>query len=205
MELWRRHSNFWFDFTTSHKQHKKLETLTYTGWEYKSLATDLSDRTNPLVLPVQGVLLHRLNPSDFGNVVYDPSVRTELDAYLEMLGRNRSLEYLYVSLSTSFHNYMAEFKKHHLEPIDRVVKLPSASKAAFLSVVSAKRTSIPKKRECTGSPRVGIAIGHLDRSLLTKIFGFAQARALREVYVWLVDDGVAMGGPDDDDMTQDYE
>jgi hypothetical protein len=101
MELWRGHSNVWFDFTTSHKQHKTLETLTYTGWEYKSLATDLSDRTNPLVLPVRGELLYRLNPSDFGNVVYDPSVRTELDAYLEMLERNRSLEYLPVSLSTS--------------------------------------------------------------------------------------------------------
>jgi hypothetical protein len=98
--------------------------------------------------------------------------------------------------------YQAAFKKHHLERLDRVVKLPIASKATFLSVASAKRTSIPKKRDCTGSSRLGIAIGRLDRSLLTIIFRFAQAPSLREVYVWLVDDGVALGLYDDEDMVQ---
>jgi hypothetical protein len=79
-------------------------------WEYTSLATDLGDCTNPLVLPERGVLLHRLNPTDFGTVVYDPSIRTEMDAYLAMLEQNRSLEYLSVSLSISFHGYQLPSK-----------------------------------------------------------------------------------------------
>lgn len=56
---------------------------------------------------------------------------TDFSAMLEMLKVNRSLEYLDVVVDHHDLRYLKEFRKYHLEPINRSLRLPIESKIAF--------------------------------------------------------------------------
>lgn len=177
MELWTGHCNVVYDFRELHEQNQPLSAFNFDGWTYNALTGDLSDPSNPQIWPIRRVLAHRLNPSDFGTVAYDPRIKDEIRAYLKMLDINKTIEVLAVSLSTPFHHFLPALRKHHLEPIDRVVKFPTARKIAFLSVVfsDSAPTNTNKKQEFDAQFVAARAICKLSHSMICTIFSFAQS------------------------------
>ncbi|KAL4166278.1 hypothetical protein KRP22_013543 [Phytophthora ramorum] len=180
--------NVRFNFFYYHARNDPLPALNFDGYDIETLATLLSDASSSFTKCMRQLRVRRLNPVDFGRVLYDPSINGVMEALLQMLQKNTSLEYLQILLSTSHHKYLKEFRKYHLKPIDRLLKLPIESKVALLSVMSSKYPASTKKDLKLSSAR--LAFSQLNQNILAKIFAFCHSPMLRKVNGFLILDGV---------------
>ncbi|KAF1790404.1 hypothetical protein GQ600_3051 [Phytophthora cactorum] len=121
-------------------------------------------------------------------VRYGPALNSYLDALLQMLAVNQTLEYLEVTVPPECHNYRDSFRIHHLRAVNRGRKLSMRTKAAFLSatcISSGVRSSSFKsgkamKGEHSFSSRPTQC--YLDRRVISNVFGFATSPVYRQVY-----------------------
>lgn len=135
-----------------------------------ALASDLQDPSNPLSNCVHRLRV-RLNFIDGAR-----RLKAAAKALLQMLRRNKSLEFLEVVVQPKYDGYFAEFRRHHRQPIGRALKpLPREGKAAFISVLS--RQQATKTQEELRKPGIG-QLNHVVKN----IFAFAADPVLREVY-----------------------
>ncbi|KAL4150862.1 hypothetical protein PRNP1_010258 [Phytophthora ramorum] len=177
-----------FSAIASSQTAKKFSLDIDAKKSFPSAKVSLTDASSSFTKCMRQLRVRRLNPVDFGRVLYDPSINGVMEALLQMLQKNTSLEYLQILLSTSHHKYLKEFRKYHLKPIDRLLKLPIESKVALLSVMSSKYPASTKKDLKLSSAR--LAFSQLNQNILAKIFAFCHSPMLRKVNAFLILDGV---------------
>lgn len=112
---------------------------------------------------------------------YDPAnYESDLNAPLEMLEVNNSLEYLEVIIPTMHRTFISKFEQHDKTPTDRADELSLETKLAFLSVVERCKSMRPTKERCD-APVTSSALCKLDQLALSKIFAFSVPPVLRQV------------------------
>lgn len=187
MELWRGRMNVWYDFSKCRALNEPISALNVDGWRIGTLPTDLISA--PLCRSLCRLFICRLDQmiieEDDGS-----GFNPEFKAIVNMLAANKDLERLdLLHLPTQYRRYLSEFKTHHLEPINGSTPLAKEIKAAFLSVVSSstflKKASKKKNTVAKGRRH---PICQLNQDTVSRIFSFAHAPVLRQVYVELIDD-----------------
>ncbi|KAG1687860.1 hypothetical protein DVH05_004590 [Phytophthora capsici] len=161
-----------FNFSEYHAAGSPIPVFPFRCDDILALTDELMDPSSDLTKCLQRLTIHRYGYS---------KLEEKLDALLKMLENNGRLEYLYIRLFRT-ENYVERFKKFHLQPINHFVKLDTQRKIAFLSVLSP--TSVPQseKRQCqTRDKRRNWEL--FDANMVTNIFQFEAALALRKVYV----------------------
>ncbi|KAL3670235.1 hypothetical protein V7S43_004548 [Phytophthora oleae] len=157
-----------------------------------TLANALAVPDSPLAKCVRRLRVRLIDHwAAWGIIVADnnnrPAFQAGLRALLDMLGVNKTLEYLDVIVPFGHYIYLADFRRHHLEPVDRSLPLPIETKLAFLSVLSARSMPAPDvkkpKRRMTRSAHATQPLSDLNQNVLSTIFAFAAPCVLREVYL----------------------
>ncbi|POM76315.1 Hypothetical protein PHPALM_6457 [Phytophthora palmivora] len=176
------------NFSEYHSNRKCIPKLRFRWQDICALTKDLSNNRNPFTKCARQlkIRLTNLEDSSDNNVRYDPTINTYLDALLEMLTLNQTLEFLEVTVPSEWHNYGDFFRIHHLKVIKRGRKFPTKSKAAFLSVISTKvksSSSFKSSRKIKCEPSLSRSNQNgLDRRVISNIFGFATSAVFRQVY-----------------------
>ncbi|KAL3664401.1 hypothetical protein V7S43_010726 [Phytophthora oleae] len=181
-----------FNFSEFRAQNESVPELPVEWDNVSALVNHLSNPNSALAKCVRRLRIYRID--DVPGVVvlgagYNrPAAQGGLRALLDMLKVNTSLEYLdvKVSFSSGHFLYLDEFRPHHLQPIDRFLKLPTETKAAFLSVFSTRRKAGQEEARERRMSRVNHAVRplvQLDQHVLSTISAFAAPPVLREVYL----------------------
>ncbi|POM71266.1 Hypothetical protein PHPALM_12184 [Phytophthora palmivora] len=175
------------NFSEYHSNRKCIPKLRFRWQDICALTKDLSNNRNPFTKCARQlkIRLTNLKGSSDNHVRYDPTINTYLDALLEMLTLNQTLKLLEVAVPSECRNYGDSFRIHHLRVIKRGRKLPTKSKAAFLSVISTKvkSSSFKSSRPLKCEPSLSRSNQNgLDRRVISNIFGFATSAVFRQVY-----------------------
>ncbi|KAG2805649.1 hypothetical protein PC116_g15055 [Phytophthora cactorum] len=179
------------NFSEFHARRQSVPKLRFQWHDICGLAADLSKVHDPFTKCVRRLTVNLTNLEVFGYsnwVRYGPALNSYLDALLQMLDVNQTLEYLEVTVPPECHNYRDSFRIHHLRVVNRGRKLSMRTKAAFLSatcISSGVRSSSFKsgkamKGEHSFSSRPTQC--YLDRRVISNIFGFATSPVYRQVY-----------------------
>ncbi|KAG7390466.1 hypothetical protein PHYBOEH_007036 [Phytophthora boehmeriae] len=173
-----------FNFDGSSTNPRQLPDLS-TNWnDPGALMAQLSDPDSIITKCLRWLRIY-ISPETIigGSIGRDRrNDEADLNALLVMLEKNKKLEYLDVIAPVKFQGYLDQFKKHHLEPIERALKLPKENKIAFLGVLSARKTALEadKKKRFEASSSDS-PLGELDQDVFSNIFSFAGPPMLREV------------------------
>ncbi|KAE9200514.1 hypothetical protein PF004_g18977 [Phytophthora fragariae] len=173
------------DFRLDEEDSYGLDSIDWHS--VRSLTRALSCVRNPFVQCVRKLRVYpSLNPSSFAR---------ETKALQYMLKKNRSVEYLEVGTMEEHAAYIQLIQKHNHERVDRSIKVPIASKVAFLSVLSANtsptgenKTSTPVLREVYLQRDYGEELEELDSDLeeaglcMQRVY-FQRTQQFREPYV----------------------
>ncbi|KAK1942846.1 hypothetical protein P3T76_005483 [Phytophthora citrophthora] len=105
---------------------------------------------------------------------FDPAAfEIELNSLLDMLRVNTSLKVFEVIVPIRFGGYLEQFRKFHLQPTHHTLKLPLASKLAFISAISRQ-----EEHQRTQSK----SLYQLDQDVMRRIFAFSISPVLRQVF-----------------------
>ncbi|KAL3664414.1 hypothetical protein V7S43_010737 [Phytophthora oleae] len=172
------------NFSDFHARKESVPKLRFKWQDVTGLTADLSNMHNPFTKCVRRLSIRFEGFGSSKWVRHDPTINTYLDALLQMLAVNQTLEYLEVIVPSECHNYRDFFRIHHLRAINRGRKLSMGTKVAFLSVVAAKVQSLSRKKGKTvkREMRSRLTQCYLDRSVISNIFGFAMSPLFRQVY-----------------------
>ncbi|KAK1941292.1 hypothetical protein P3T76_007158 [Phytophthora citrophthora] len=180
------------NFSEFHANNQDIPELPLDWDDVATLANALAVLDSPLAKCVRRLRVRLIDHwAAWGIIVADdnnrPAFQAGLRALLNMLGVNKTLEYLDVIVPFGHYIYLADFRRHHLEPINRSLPLPIETKLAFLSVLLARATPAPDakrpKRRMTRSVYATRPLSDLNQNVLATIFAFASGCALREVYL----------------------
>ncbi|KAG1687844.1 hypothetical protein DVH05_004575 [Phytophthora capsici] len=138
---------------------------------------ELTNPESDLTKCLQHLTIH---PYDSNIYQDDGASVEEFEALLKMLENNGRLEHLQFKSEPT--KYAERFRRFHLQPIDRSVKLDSQSKIAFLSLLSTTYLPQSDKRQYQSRDKRR-NWEHFDANILTNVFQFAAAPVLRKVYV----------------------
>ncbi|KAK1942585.1 hypothetical protein P3T76_006084 [Phytophthora citrophthora] len=173
------------NFSDFHARKKSVPKLRFKWHDVAGLTTDLSNMRNPFTKCLRRLSIGLINLDSFGSSkrgLNDPTINSYLDALLQMLAVNQTLEYLEVIVPSECPNYRDFFRIHHLRAINRGRKLSMTMKLAFLSIVAAKVQSSTHehgkamKRETWSRPTQC----YLDSSVISNILGFATSPVFRQ-------------------------
>lgn len=126
------------DFRQFRKVNSELPSIICNWHDVAPLSTTLSDADSPLTRCLYRLRVCLANRFRTGTIPhgYDPgNYESDLDALLEMLEVNNSLEYLEVIIPAKQQAYISKFEEFHEKPIERARALPLEMKLTFLSVV----------------------------------------------------------------------
>ncbi|KAG7378875.1 hypothetical protein PHYPSEUDO_009411 [Phytophthora pseudosyringae] len=172
-----------FNFSDFHTRKLSVPKLRFRWQDVSGLTNDLSSLHNPFIQSVRR-LSFRLTNLHEARFSKGSIISSYLDALLQMLAVNQTLEYLDVTVPSEYHNYRDYFRIHHLRAINRGRKLSTGTKVAFLSVISGMVKSSPfksdrvmKREQFTSQPTQC----YLDRRVISNIFGFATTPVFRQV------------------------
>ncbi|KAG6977230.1 hypothetical protein JG688_00000560 [Phytophthora aleatoria] len=172
------------DYRSSHDDFK-LPTVSCNWQNVSTLAQELMNTDSLLAKCLRQVRIRLASKWLPGSVPYGYDTtryEADLNALLQMLEVNRSLEYVDVIVPTMFASYASKFARLNLQPIDRPFQLPIEVKIAFLSVVGLGKTvEVGRKRNHKISPSLS-PICKLDRLMLSNIFAFAVPPILRQMF-----------------------
>ncbi|KAK1930116.1 hypothetical protein P3T76_014350 [Phytophthora citrophthora] len=123
--------------------------------------------------------LQKLLADTFGDENFSDRSRPDVGALLELLGRNRTLQFLEVITHPQNSNYENEFRKFHLQSLTvQESPLPMECKTVFFSVcLSTSRHSKKSRRDKEPS-----RLPSLDSLVVSKIFEFAAEPVKRTVF-----------------------
>ncbi|KAG7381437.1 hypothetical protein PHYPSEUDO_006015 [Phytophthora pseudosyringae] len=180
------------NFSEYHANNQAIPELPFDWDDVVALANALAITDSPLAKCVRRMRVRLIDQwAAWGIIVADhnnrPAFQAGLRALLEMLEVNQSLEYLDVVVPFGHFIYLEDFRQHHLEPINRSLKLSMETKIAFLSVLSTRSKPIEAankpKRRSTRSAHARRPLSELNQHVVSTIFAFAAPRVLREVYL----------------------
>ncbi|EGZ29162.1 hypothetical protein PHYSODRAFT_471123, partial [Phytophthora sojae] len=161
------------------REYRKLNAELPCNWhDVVSLSKALTDAGSPLAKCLHRLRI-RLEKPRFRRVNHP--VEHDLDALLEMLEVNVSLEYLDVIIPTTHRGYITKFALHNKRPICRSLLFPIKSKLAFLSVVERSKSLRSTKERKRVVPASSSALSKLDHLIISNIFALAARPVLRRV------------------------
>ncbi|KAL4166268.1 hypothetical protein KRP22_013533 [Phytophthora ramorum] len=161
-------------------RNSPISTLRLDWNNVEALARSLSDMNNPLVKCVRQLKVRLVIANEADERGYQPEeVIRSLDALLQMLAVNKSLQYLDVRVSNEYQRYLSSFRGYHHELINAGLNVES--KIAFLSVLDQESAvDANAKKTCTAS-RIRRRLWRFDQNVLSSIFAFAARRVPRRV------------------------
>ncbi|ETM48137.1 hypothetical protein L914_07283 [Phytophthora nicotianae] len=180
-----------FNFSVYHAKNLPIPDLTLDWDDIVALANTLVIADSPVAKCVRRLRVHLIDQwAAWGVIVADrnnrPAFQAGLRALLDMLAVNKYLEYLDVVVPFGHFIYLEDFRRHHMEPINRSHTLSMDTKIAFLSAIT-RRSKLPEqkiqKRISTRSAHATRPLSELNQNVISAIFAFAAPRVLRQVYI----------------------
>ncbi|KAK1943689.1 hypothetical protein P3T76_005085 [Phytophthora citrophthora] len=184
--LTNRHSDFAvLFFSDYHAAGSPIPAITFNLEDIPAFVQELMSTGSALTSCLDHLIIHQHAYRSDKTRRTKSELKRDLNALLKMLESKESLdfrlEYISVVLYSHFHEYVEQFKRYHLLPINRSVKLGVQNKIAFMSVLSATRTH---QREKRGVEQGGKRLSResLDANVVTNIFQFAATPVLRNSF-----------------------
>lgn len=181
--FWRRQGIILarFDFSDYHTKQLPLPTLQFQWNSVSAVVAALSDNANPVAKCVRLLQLRLTNVHNIFSrfTMYYPLVDRYLDALLQMLEVNRTLEHLQVIVPSDCDGYEEKFNRYHHQVIGGWMALET--KIAFLSVLSTTPELKFNKKQRAEAHNVysyGVSLG---QDVVSSIFSFGAAPVFRKV------------------------
>ncbi|KAJ8558968.1 hypothetical protein ON010_g8481 [Phytophthora cinnamomi] len=165
------------DFKGYHSSGQQLPALSYDCTDVVAFLQALTDATNPLQHCIRRL---RVKLNDIFNWRGEDAVDDTVEALLDVLVSNETIEYFDVVAPPQFHVLAAGFRAFNLKPLPRPLQpLSIECKVAFMSVMGLTRPTFKRERKSVESRK---PLCQLNEHVLSKIFAFAAPPMIRKVY-----------------------